>query len=146
MFAINTSGSSSQQLSTPNWAIPSMQVPGRPHSLQALPGMPQGTIDVSWQRPRVPAHSISCFNDGPTVKDCPTPYGGSLPASDGGEVISEYELEFNERSDFLGSDGGRRTSIRASQTVRRQCCQGRQMGREYMPIVPPRVATFLRLQ
>ena len=109
VFAINTSGSSSQQLSTPNWAILSMQVPGRPHSLQALPGMSQGTIDVSWQRPRVPAHSISCFNDGPTVKDCPTPYGGSLPASDGGEEISEYELEFNERSDFLGSDGGRRT-------------------------------------
>lgn len=109
MFAINTSGSSLQQLSTPNWAIPSMQVPGRPHSLQALLGMSQGTIDVSWQRPRVPAHSISCFNDGPTVKDCPTPYGGSLPASDGGEEISEYELEFNERSDFLGSDGGRRT-------------------------------------
>jgi len=100
VFAINTSGSSSQQLSTPNWAIPSMQVPGRPHSLQALPGMSQGTIDVSWQRPMV---------DGPIVKDCPTPYGGSLPASDGGEEISEYELEFNERSDFLGSDGGRRT-------------------------------------
>ena len=109
VFAMNTSGSSSQQLSTPSWAIPSVQVPGRPHSLQALPGMSQGTIDVSWQRPRVPAHSISCFNDGPTVKDCPTPYGGSLPASDGGEEISEYELEFNERSDFLGSDGGRRT-------------------------------------
>ncbi|KAL3761394.1 hypothetical protein ACHAW5_005766 [Stephanodiscus triporus] len=109
VFAMNTSGSSSQQLSTPSWAIPSMQVPGRPHSLQASPGMSQGTIDVSWQRPRVPAHSIPCFNDGPTVKDCPTPYRGSLPASDGGDEISEYELEFNERPDFLGSDGGRRT-------------------------------------
>jgi hypothetical protein len=56
----------------------------------------------------IPAHSISCFNDGPTIRDCPTPYGGSLPASDGGEDISEYELEYNEKSDFLGNDGGRR--------------------------------------
>ena len=86
-----------------------MQVPGSPHSLLAAPGSSVGTVEVSWQRPRLPHHSIPCFNEGATIKECPTPYGGSLPASDGGEDISEYELEFNERADFLGSDGGRNT-------------------------------------
>ena len=109
VFAKNTSGSSSPQLATPSMAIPSMQVPGSPHSLQAVSGSSVGTIEVSWQRPRIPHHSITCFNDGSMIKDCPTPYGGSLPASDGGEDIVEYELEYNERSDFLGGDGGRRT-------------------------------------
>jgi len=108
VFAMNTAGFSLPQLSTPSSANPSLQVPGKPHSLQAVTGQSSGTIDVSWQRPMIPAHSISCFNDGPTIRDCPTPYGGSLPASDGGEDISEYELEYNEKSDFLGNDGGRR--------------------------------------
>jgi hypothetical protein len=110
VFALNRSGSSSQQLSTPSLAIPSLQVPGRPHSLQATPGISPGFIEVSWQRPRIPAHSIPCSNDvGNLVKDCPAPFGGSVPASDGGDDIVEYELEFNERADFLGSDGGRQT-------------------------------------
>lgn len=108
VFAMNTAGFSLPQLSTPSSANPSLQVPGKPHSLQAVTGQSSGTIDLSWQRPMIPAHSISCFNDGPTIRDCPTPYGGSLPASDGGEDISEYELEYNEKSDFLGNDGGRR--------------------------------------
>jgi len=59
----------------------------------------------------IPAHSIPCFSDGPIVSYCPTPYGGSIPASDGGDDITEYELEYNERSDFLGNDGGRRIYI-----------------------------------
>jgi len=107
VFAMNTSGSSSGQLATPNKVTPSMQVPGRPHSLQAEPGSYEGSIEVSWQRPRIPNHSISCFNDGPIIKDCPTPYGGGLPASDGGEDIVEYELEWSHLADFSGSDGGR---------------------------------------
>jgi len=110
VFALNRSGSSSQQLSTPSLAIPSLQVPGRPHSLQATPGISPGFIEVSWQRPRIPAHSIPCSNDvGNLIKDCPAPFGGSDPASDGGDDIVEYELEFNERANFLGSDGGRQT-------------------------------------
>ena len=107
--AMNTAGSSLPQLSTPSFATPSMQVPGSPIIIEARPGSSVGIIEVSWQRPRLPHHSISCFNEGATVKDCPTPYGGSLPASDGGEDISEYELEVNERPDFLGADGDRRT-------------------------------------
>ncbi len=108
VFAMNSAGFSLPQLSTPSSANPSLQVPGKPHSLHAVPGQSHGTINVFWQRPMVPAHSISCFNDGPTIRECPTPYGGSLPASDGGEDITEYELEYNERSDFLGNDGERR--------------------------------------
>mmetsp|Transcript_27443 Transcript_27443/g.65992 ORF Transcript_27443/g.65992 Transcript_27443/m.65992 type:complete len:859 (+) Transcript_27443:504-3080(+) len=109
VFAVNTSGSSVPQLATPGYAIPSLQVPGSPHSLQVLPGSSPGTIEVTWQRPRVPHHTISCFNEGPTIKECPTPYGGSLPASDGGDNIHEYEVEYNERSDFFSGGGGRKT-------------------------------------
>ena len=39
--------------------------------------------------------------------ECPTQFGGGLPSSDGGDPIYEYEVEFNERDDFGGSDGGR---------------------------------------
>ncbi|KAL7440180.1 hypothetical protein ACHAXH_004154 [Discostella pseudostelligera] len=111
VFAMNTAGFSLPQVSTPTSANPSLQVPGKPHSLQAVPGQSPGTINVSWQRPMIPAHSIPCFSDGPIVSYCPTPYGGSIPASDGGDDITEYELEYNERSDFLGNDGGRRIYI-----------------------------------
>ncbi|KAL7542723.1 hypothetical protein ACHAXR_012023, partial [Thalassiosira sp. AJA248-18] len=104
VYAMNTSGSSSQQLSSPSWATPSLQVPGSPHSLQALPGSSVGNIELSWQRPRAPFHGIPCF----AVAECPTPYGGSVPASDGGDDIVEYEVEWNERPNFLGSDGGRK--------------------------------------
>ncbi|KAL7554975.1 hypothetical protein ACHAWF_018557 [Thalassiosira exigua] len=109
VYAMNSAGSSVQQLSTPSLAVPSLQVPGSPHSLQASAGSSAGTVEVAWQRPKVPNSGIPCFSEGGTVKDCPTPYGGSLPASDGGDTISEYELEWNERSDFLGTDGGRKT-------------------------------------
>ena len=108
VYAMNSAGMSTQQLSTPASSIPSVQVPGSPFAIQASPGSSMGTIEVAWQFPRTPAHWIECFK-GDTFKDCPTPYGGSVPASDGGEDIYEYELEWNERNDFLGADGGRNT-------------------------------------
>jgi hypothetical protein len=101
VYAINSAGSSQAQMSDPSWAFPRVQIPGAPHSLMCLPGASTGMIEFSWQRPKVPSHGIPCFSD----KDCPAPYGGSLPESDGGEEISEYELEVNERPDFTGSDG-----------------------------------------
>ena len=100
VHAINSAGSSQAQMSDPSWAFPRVQIPGAPHSLMCAPGDSAGIIEFSWQRPNVPNHGIQCFSD----KDCPTPYGGSLPQTDGGEDISEYELEVNERPDYTGSD------------------------------------------
>ncbi|KAL9190309.1 hypothetical protein ACHAXT_007520 [Thalassiosira profunda] len=111
VYASNTAGFSSGQLATPSDATPANQPPGSPHSLLASSGSAIGAIEVSWQRPRIPAHNIPCSNNGATILDCPTPYGGSIPASDGGQDVYEYELEWNERVDFLGSDGGRKTYV-----------------------------------
>jgi hypothetical protein len=44
-------------------------------------------------------------------------FGGSLPASDGGSAIIEYELEYNERADFTGSDGGIETTSASPYTL-----------------------------
>ena len=49
---------------------------------------------MSWQRPRVPHHGITCSD----IADCPTPFGGSVPASDGGGDIFEYELDASDGS------------------------------------------------
>jgi hypothetical protein len=100
VYAINAAGSSQAQTSDPSWAFPRVQIPGAPHSLVCRPGDSTGIIKFSWQRPNVPNHGIPCFGN----KDCPAPYGGSLPQTDGGEDISEYELEVNERPDYTGSD------------------------------------------
>jgi hypothetical protein len=108
--AYNTAGDSTFQTSTPSDASPRLQLPGSPHSLQLVASTSvSGRIEVSWQRPRIPWHGIPCANDESNIIDCPTPYGGSVPSSDGGEEITEYELEYNERRDFLGTDGGRKT-------------------------------------
>ena len=65
---------------------------------------------MNWQLPKIPHHSIPCSGTLTSPHVCPTTYGGSVPSSDGGEVITEYEVEFNEQEDFVGSDGGRKTA------------------------------------
>ncbi|EJK54897.1 hypothetical protein THAOC_25436 [Thalassiosira oceanica] len=98
VFAKNRSGLSAAQLATPSSATPSLQVPGIPFALMGVPGTDLGSIEVSWQRPRVPHHGIPCSNNGDMIIDCPAPFGGSVPASDGGDDIFEYELEWRESS------------------------------------------------
>lgn len=109
VYATNTAGSSIPQLATPTDSTPKLHVPEIPHSLDSVPGASVGAVEVSWQIPRIPHHGIPCFSDVGSIQECPTPYGGLIPASDGGEDIFEYELEYNERADFLGSNGGRKT-------------------------------------
>ena len=100
VYAINSAGSSQAQMSDPSWAFPRLQVPGTPHSLVCVSGEMTGIIEFAWQRPKIPHHGTPCFSE----KDCPTPYGGSLPQTDGGDDILDYELEINERNDYAGSD------------------------------------------
>ena len=75
-----------------------------------------------------------------------------FPSSLTPPIDSEYTWSmywsWTEPSWWAGCDGGRITSIRASQTARRQCwcCRGWQMGRENTSIVSPRTSTFLRLR
>ena len=108
--AFNTAGGGSLQTTTPSDASPRLQPPGSPFSLQVFASSTVvGRIEVVWQRPRVPFHQIPCSSDGTTIIDCPTPYSGTLPSSDGGEAITEYELEYNERRDFSGPNGGRQS-------------------------------------
>ena len=108
IFAFNTAGSGEGGISDPLFASPSNQVPGKVMSLQAHPSSNSEAIDVHWQRPLIPHHGIPCSGTSDYPIECPTRFGGNTKSSDGGEEIVEYEVEFNERSDFGGSDGGRK--------------------------------------
>jgi hypothetical protein len=115
--AINSAGAGSYQTSTPVSTMPSLMVPGTPHTLAAVSGANAGEVDITWQRPRVPHHGFPCSGTTTFPVDCPTPYGGSASASDGGSSITEYEVEWNERSDFTGSDGSKTTTTGLSITL-----------------------------
>eukprot|EP00559_Dactyliosolen_fragilissimus_P009066 CAMPEP_0184869082 /NCGR_PEP_ID=MMETSP0580-20130426/32783_1 /TAXON_ID=1118495 /ORGANISM="Dactyliosolen fragilissimus" /LENGTH=1039 /DNA_ID=CAMNT_0027370337 /DNA_START=554 /DNA_END=3672 /DNA_ORIENTATION=- len=109
VFAINSAGSGTGKVSSPLYAIPSKQVPGIPESLVVSKGNVFGSIDVIWQYPQIPFHKIPCAGKISSPLDCPMAFGHNIfPISDGGDQISEYEVEFNEREDFSGADGGRK--------------------------------------
>lgn len=114
---INSAGYGTTQTASPSSAYPSLQVPGVPHTVSASTGADSTTIDVSWQYPRVPAHDIPCSGTVDDPDDCPTAFGGTLPESTGGDDLSEYEVEYNEYSDFTGQDGGTSTTDSTSITL-----------------------------
>uniref|UniRef100_A0A7R9WKX3 Fibronectin type-III domain-containing protein n=1 Tax=Pseudictyota dubia TaxID=2749911 RepID=A0A7R9WKX3_9STRA len=107
--AINSAGVGIYQNSNPLQKSPKLQIPGNPHSLVASTGIAAGTVEVSWQPPRIPHHGIQCSGTDEIPIECPTPYGGGNPASDGGEALTAYELQWNESPGFVGADGGRLT-------------------------------------
>lgn len=113
VFAKNGAGYSAPALASPTSAIPSLQVPGKPHTLSAAQGSTSGLITVSWQRPRIPFHGIPCAGTAESPKDCPSEVGGVYPSSFGGTDITEYVISYNENADFTGYDGG---SISTTQT------------------------------
>ena len=115
--ATNSAGVGTFAAATPASTSPSLQVPGTPHTVVAVGGGSSGEIDVTFQRPRVPHHGVVCGGTESSPDDCPTPYGGSVSASDGGSDIDEYEIEYNERMDFGGSDGSRVISTSLSKTL-----------------------------
>jgi len=116
--AINRAGVGASGVSAPLYATPAKRIPGSPHSLTAVSGLFPGTISVYWQRPRIPYHQIPCFGTEASPRECPLPYGGGDgPLSDGGEPINEYEVEYNDKSDFSGNDGGRKLVTTTSCTL-----------------------------
>ena len=98
-------------------AEPALQVPGIPRSIDAAAGSSAGEIDVSWLYPRVPHHGVPCAAFPTSPAECPTALGGSLPESTGGSAIIEYEVEWNEREAFDGTDGGAITTTATSLTI-----------------------------
>ena len=104
--AINGRGQGTSVASIPAFAAPSVQVPGRPHSILATPGQPSRSIQVSWQYPRIPWHGIPCTGSPQAPNDCPTDVSGGLPVSAGGSAIISYLVSYNELPDFSGLDGG----------------------------------------
>jgi hypothetical protein len=112
VFAVNSYGLGLPGSSSPAYAQTSLQVPGRPHTITAYTysgsssSSLTGSIKVSWQRPRIPAHGIACSGLAASPNDCPTAVGGSLPQSDGGSSILEYLIQYNELPDFSGYDDG----------------------------------------
>ena len=85
--------------------------------MQATTGIGSGTIDVVWQKPRIPHHGLPCSGTYEVPADCPTPHGDSSPSSDGGDAIVEYEVEYNEQPNFGGSDSGRKLFTSTSCTL-----------------------------
>lgn len=108
VFAFNSAGLGEPAVSDPLYVSPSNQVPGKVEGIVINESTAKGSLDVNWQRPLIPHHGIPCFGTLDKPKECPSLYGSSLRSSDGGEPILEYQVEYNERSDYRGIDGGRK--------------------------------------
>ena len=117
VFAINSAGPGTPALSSPASLAPSLQVPGKPHTIAATTGAIAGRINLSWIRPRVPAHGIPCSGLTTAPNDCPSGIGGGVAQSDGGSVITEYEIQYNDLPDFTGFDTDKVTTTQNSYTL-----------------------------
>eukprot|EP01038_Epipyxis_sp_PR26KG_P012331 gene12331-16540_t len=117
VFAINAAGLSTPTLSSPSSLAPSLQVPGKPHTLSATTGSVSGSISLSWQRPRIPWHNIPCSGLINKPNDCPSGVAGGLSSSDGGSTITEYQISYNDQEDFSGYDNGQLTTTLTSYSL-----------------------------
>jgi len=98
-------------------AAPALQVAGIPRSISVAAGTSAGEVDVEWLYPRVPHHGVPCSAFDASPAECPTALGSSLPESTGGSAIIEYEVEWNEKDGFDGTDGGSITTTSTSITI-----------------------------
>jgi hypothetical protein len=117
VFAKNSMGLGASSVSSPAYAAPVLQVPGKPHTLAATSGSSSGEIIFSWQYPRVPWHNYPCSGTIASPSDCPTQPGGSLASSTGGSAIVEYSIQYNELQDFTGYDSGEFTTTSTTYTL-----------------------------
>jgi len=117
VFAINSAGPGTPALSSPSSLAPSLQVPGKPHTISALTGLNVGEISVSWQRPKIPWHNIPCSGLPQSPNECPSGIGGGIPLSNGGSPITEYEISYNDLEDFSGLNHGDFTTTLTTYTL-----------------------------
>ncbi len=110
MFAINSAGLGTPALASPISLAPALKVPGKPHTISAATGTSTGSIVLSWQRPSIPWHGIPCSGLVSAPRECPAGVGGGLPVSDGGSLVTEYEVSYNDQEDFSGFDFGKLTT------------------------------------
>ena len=117
VFAQNSAGLGLPTTSVPTFAQPALEVPGRPHTVHAVPGNGVGFVTVTWQRPRIPWHNIPCSGTLAKPNECPSAVDGALPASDGGAAIVQYVVAYNEQENFRGVDTGEAVTSGTSFTL-----------------------------
>eukprot|EP00607_Mallomonas_marina_P003620 CAMPEP_0182439754 /NCGR_PEP_ID=MMETSP1167-20130531/86625_1 /TAXON_ID=2988 /ORGANISM="Mallomonas Sp, Strain CCMP3275" /LENGTH=2248 /DNA_ID=CAMNT_0024633521 /DNA_START=466 /DNA_END=7213 /DNA_ORIENTATION=- len=117
VFARNSAGLGRATLSSPRGIAPALQIPGKPHTIIATTGSVPGTINLSWQRPRVPWHDIQCSGLPSAPNDCPVAVGDNLPSATGGSPVLEYLISYNEKEDFTGYDSGEQTTTVKAYTL-----------------------------
>ena len=118
VFAVNSGGRSVPARPSNYFAAPSLQIPGKPHTITAITGSLSGEIDITWQRPFIPWHGIPCYGTVNAPQLCPEPIRGGLPVTNGGTPITEYLIEFNESPDFRGLDNGQEIALGGSHTIK----------------------------
>jgi len=105
VYAENKVGQGVSTMATPGFANPAFTIAGKPHTVLAVTGDIVGSVDVSWQYPRIPWHGVPCSGTIASPNDCPIPSGGILASSTGGLPITEYEVSYSENLDFTGFGG-----------------------------------------
>ncbi|KAG5186910.1 hypothetical protein JKP88DRAFT_308703, partial [Tribonema minus] len=96
--AVNGASAGVARISSPDSAYPSKQRPGKPVGV-ALASTSAQTINVAWQFPLIPWHGIPCSGTAAAPVQCPTAPGGTV-ASDGGDAITHYEVQWSLLSSF----------------------------------------------
>ena len=108
--ARNSFGVSQSSATSPAYAQPAAQVPGKPQSVLATSGTRPGSIRVTWREPTVPWHGIPCGGSATNPTTCPLLQGSSptatATAANGGSNITQYIVTYSEREDFTGTDQG----------------------------------------
>lgn len=101
VLAVNRAGSGTPQTTTPTSLVPANTRPGKPHTLTAEAGA-AGTLKISWQLPRVPAHLMPCAGSLLIPQSCPV-FGG-VDVVFGGSAFESYLVQWARSSDFSGYD------------------------------------------
>lgn len=106
VFARNSGNVLSAPRTISTATTPSNREPGKPHTISVTTGSSTGEIEVSFNHPSIPWHGIPCAGLITAPDECPSENGVNTPSSNGGILITEYIINYNERADFLGLDSG----------------------------------------
>merc|ERR1711998_337264 len=122
---VNSAGKGPAAYAKSNPVQPKKVTAGKPVSVLVQSAGP-GEIYISWERPYIPHHGKPCSGTASAPGQCPFAGGSSEPETTGGYDVQEYEIVWNENSNFNGHDGGR-----ASTSLREFTIKGLIEGRTY---------------